>query len=546
MNILIVPSAKLVDVTLQSFFGRIPSALIPLEGKCSYEYIYEKYERFYDVIIIVGHEEFERLDKLIDHSKYPKIQLIRVPKIYDIGFTIHYAMQYINLSKVNIMSINYADTLINDISIEYLNQSTIVVSHFNDNNRWAFLDRTQNELFIFNEQCDNNNKSEEAVAGFFNFTSPSLLYQSLSSKLTALSTNDESFYEAIIDYDKIVKMHVINTKHWLDFGHSDNYLNLKREVDSRFFNSIHIDSKRGILTKTSTDKSKLINEILWYLKLPNDLLWLTPRIFSYSTDSSNPYIKMEYYTYNTLQDIFLFSNYNLAKWNSIFTSLFEILKDFKQYKLQLDKTDLSNTAFAMYSTKTRSRILHYDKTVLSKFLTEGFTCNGILYPSISILVDEIDRLLKLSGAFDLTEFCIIHGDFFFANMIIDPSSNIVRLIDPRGDFGGYGIYGDPMYDYAKLAHSVDGLYDFIVKDLFILDVEDNQISYSIKCDDNHIKIKNLFYSFFTSDQVTLLKLIQCTLFLSMIPLHNDHPRRQYVMLGTAMRLLSEVFDGTKK
>ena len=37
-----------------------------------------------------------------------------------------------------------------------------------------------------------------------------------------------------------------------------------------------------------------------------------------------------------------------------------------------------------------------------------------------------------------------------------------------------------------------------------------------------------------------LQLIESTLFLSMIPLHSDHPRRQYAMLATGIGLLDKV------
>ena len=66
----------------------------------------------------------------------------------------------------------------------------------------------------------------------------------------------------------------------------------------------------------------------------------------------------------------------------------------------------------------------------------------------------------------------MHGDFCFSNILFDLGHQIVRVIDPRGRFGQKGIYSDPRYDMAKLRHSIGGLYDFIVADLF--DVQEQE------------------------------------------------------------------------
>lgn len=54
-------------------------------------------------------------------------------------------------------------------------------------------------------------------------------------------------------------------------------------------------------------------------------------------------------------------------------------------------------------------------------------------------------------------------------------------MNPRGKFGKYDIYGDPRYELAKLFHSVDGKYDFIIKDLFNInyDLHNAEIKYQI-------------------------------------------------------------------
>ena len=55
-------------------------------------------------------------------------------------------------------------------------------------------------------------------------------------------------------------------------------------------------------------------------------------------------------------------------------------------------------------------------------------------------------------------------------------SETLKILDPRGNFGIDGVYGDIRYDIAKLMHSIIGRYDFIINDLFaIIQEKDNVV-----------------------------------------------------------------------
>ncbi len=105
------------------------------------------------------------------------------------------------------------------------------------------------------------------------------------------------------------------------------------------------------------------------------------------------------------------------------------------------------------------------------------------------------------------------------------------------------IYGDKYYELAKLSHSVDGMYDFIVEDMFELEEKELDFNYTIKCENKYFLIKDMFYKNFNNEEKIKIKFIQALLFLSMIPLHKDKPKRQKIMLGVGMRLLNEVMNG---
>ena len=310
---------------------------------------------------------------------------------------------------------------------------------------------------------------------------------------------------------------------------------------ARTFNHIDIDQDRGILKKTSTDTEKFIGEIKWYLKLPTDLEYAIPRIFDYSLHYDRPYICMEYYSYQTLHELFLYGDLTADQWEKIFKKIKFVLEDFSRYKLQDEH--LTESLRSMYLEKTLSRLNRLRSQAEFKSLfNHSIYINGICYPPLNdltkILVEIIPKTLC-----DLEIFSIIHGDFCFPNVMIDNNFNFIKLIDPRGKFGCYDIYGDTRYEFAKLLHSIEGKYDYIIKDLFDLELHGaNNFQFKILESARTFDLTKLFIKVFDDNLKSLreIRLIEALLFLSMIPLHKENINHQYVMLCTALKILNEL------
>lgn len=79
-----------------------------------------------------------------------------------------------------------------------------------------------------------------------------------------------------------------------------------------------------------------------------------------------------------------------------------------------------------------------------------------------------------------SEFCVIHGDCTFSNILFDSFNMKCVLIDPRGYFGKSDIYGDRDYDFAKLYYSIVGNYDAFNRKKFSLLIESNSVELAIK------------------------------------------------------------------
>lgn len=340
-------------------------------------------------------------------------------------------------------------------------------------------------------------------------------------------------------------MEFILANRWFDVGHSEQYIQAKTNVPARTFNSIEIDENRGILKKQSRNKEKLIDEIQWYLKIPAKLQYLLPRIYEYSLERDAPYVSMEYYGYTTLHEMFVFGDISIAQWRKYFEKILFAVLDMGRFTVKCDRASMRSSLETMYVTKTVERLTALrGNPHFSAFFHQDVMINGIRFPNLEHCMESLPKLLQ-SRLIDFAreELCIIHGDLCFSNILVEDRFGFLRLIDPRGRFGEFDIFGDQRYELAKLMHSMDGCYDYIIEDLFSVQVDGSYIILEMPQETSAIygEFKRIFRELLIDYKD--LQLIESILFLSMIPLHSDSLSRQYAMLATGLRLLAEATGG---
>ena len=219
--------------------------------------------------------------------------------------------------------------------------------------------------------------------------------------------------------------------------------------------------------------------------------------------------------------------------------MLNIHKEFSKYPGIIDD---SNIRF-MYLDKTFERIqILSDQSVYWKQLisSKEIKFNGKPFKNLpyltTIMEKEVERLIQK------TEIHIIHGDFCFSNILYDLTHQIIRLIDPRGEFGERSIYGDPRYDLAKLRHSVNGLYDFIMADMFQINSNDTNFDTQIYTNDLIPQIQREFDNLLVESGYNLndLMFIQGLIFISLTPLHKENFNRQLMLYLTGIQTLNQV------
>jgi hypothetical protein len=170
------------------------------------------------------------------------------------------------------------------------------------------------------------------------------------------------------------------------------------------------------------------------------------------------------------------------------------------------------------------------------FTNHGYDINGLMCDNFEYIWPSVKAYIE-SNLLTYTP-TMIHGDCCLSNLLYGEHRAVVRFVDPRGSFGEKGIYGDRRYDIAKLYHSVDGKYEFIINDQYELSCTATQYKLSYSRNDNPGKAE--FEEFILSDYSKKdIKLIEGLIFIGMAARHYDNFNRQEMMYFTGLKLLNE-------
>jgi len=336
------------------------------------------------------------------------------------------------------------------------------------------------------------------------------------------------------------------TGDWIDCGHETNYYEAKAKlISSRSFNRIQVSLDDGVLRKQSEDGQKLAREVNYVEMLPAPIRVYYPRILGWSpaTPASTASVSMEYYGYPSVAEYFLYWDLSPDNWRRLFARLEAALRRFTAFP-----GAISQTAFQeFYLQRTNDRIQQFHASVppaLRRLLQTDLLVNGRKCRPWSALLPQVTA--RLARLYREKDFCVMHGDFCFNNILYDVPSGIVRLIDPRGSFGErcVGIQGDQKYDLAKLKHSAEQGYDFLVNGLFTLQHQGREFTYTIatrECSPLVAQLSRTLVANLGQDNREI-DFLTSLLFLSMGPLHAENPDRQLTMYVHGLLLLNQSLE----
>lgn len=516
----------------------LSNAMTPINGKPAVGWVLDDLclKRLTNVVVVLR-EEDERLHSFLDRAYTQRIQLTLTTVSPEEKTILHSLLAGLKGSvEKGPVRILLGDTLIRD-PFEG-KEDFLYIGSVQESRRWCLPVLTEEGVIA--EFIDKKNLPGgpfKAIAGYYHIRDAALLQRCVEQ---ALANGKRELSDALLLYSANRPIRVREVSEWYDFGHIDTIVDARRRLlRPRHFNSLTVNPVLNTITKVSRNDEKLNDELNWYKGLPAEMKVLTPRILSEERIDGQLHLVQEYYGYPTLAESYVFGELDLDTWSSILRNILNIHSEFRRYPGKLSKEVIRD--FYIGKTESRLKALAVQSPVWKERLaSSSIRWNNNELQNLPALLPLLkERLEEMAQS---AEICIIHGDLCFSNILYDLNNQIIRLIDPRGSFGQPGIYGDTRYDIAKLRHSVAGLYDFIVADMFTIQEQGREFESELFAAIDVQKVARHFDNLVVRAgyDINEIKLLEGALFITMLPLHSDHPWRQLLMFLQGISLLNEV------
>ena len=486
--------------------------------------------------IIVLREQDRPLQDFLQRAYVGRMDLTMVP-LREEGTIVQSLQAGLCRSPTNgLTRIILGDTLIHDTY--YGEGDFVYVGTVAGSRRWCLAVTTVDGRVVdYVDKEEMTSGPKTALAGYYHLMHGDHLRACVNRSVV---DGESELSDVLRRYGAVCPIQARQVRAWYDFGHIDNLVDARRRLlQHRDFNSLSINPVLNTITKTSHNDAKLQDELDWYLGLPDELKALTPRILSHQRIDGHLQIVQEYYGYPTLSELYVYGDLHTDTWLSILRHVLRIHMAFHHYPGTLGAEEI----FTMYVDKTFARLAQLrrqDKVWEDLLACDAIVLNGRTLRNVPALQGALcQRARELTESAPIS---VIHGDFCFSNMLFDINNQIIRLIDPRGSFGRKGIYGDARYDIAKLRHSVCGLYDYLLADMFDLRETPAGFEGNVYVNGTHEMVAAGFDQMVVEAGYNLddIRFVEGLLFVSMLPLHAGHPERQRMMYLTGLARLNEV------
>lgn len=536
-----------------------PKPMLPFNNKPIIGHLLEWFikEEFDEVIIIVEY----RHDKIIDYvtkvflkEDNIKIRFVRQGRLLGLGHAIYKGLDA-TLDDDASLLIVLGDIVLDDsLTFDY-SEDFIVYNEVEDYERWCMVQLDdKNEIVDFYDKPKVQPPTNKNVIGIYNFSVVEQLKNIYGFyNVENLDDNYELEFSVFLnEYIDFYTVKGIYNNNYLDFGLLSDLNKSKLQV-VREFNKIELidDDINELKVRKSSIKNpeKILNEFLWYQSIPSQMHKYTPITYDFNNkiecNKGANYV-MGYIDSTPLQELFMYNLPDFQGWVSIFDNIYKYFLDTRNIRnkeqfYKYNKNKLIRANIEMLKEKTKQRV----NQIRDMFPHKEYVINGQFYDNPIYHLNKIlKRADEISWDININNLVILHGDLFFGNMMYDIEGESLKIIDPRGEYGDFLIYGDIRYDLAKLYHSVIGNYDFIVNGLYELRDYDSTLNYSIFNGDDNEKIVDLMHNLIKvlDNDIDDVEFITGLLFLTMIPLHSENKNNQKMQFIKACEILKDTIN----
>jgi hypothetical protein len=520
---ILITAGAYIGPELIAEFGRLPPSFLPVGNRRLFSLQHEFLKVGATKLVMSLPMDFmiPKMDQ--DLIEELGIEIVLVPQGITLAESIFISLEQCGWD-VTELSILHGDTVFFDFP--YFTPDAIAVGDSHEYYNWAGVEQHAGRVTKIFDKLPELKDDTAVIGGYFNFSDAKLLRE-------CFIAHPKDFIHVIDQYTRSRPLLALHGTRWLDFGHVHTFYRSKCQVTTeRSFNALSVSNRR--ITKSSTKANRIRAEVNWYEKLPPKLRIYSPHFLGSASEGGNESYELEYLFLSSLSDLFVFGALPQLSWHEILESCRSFLQECSQFHAPAES--VANVT-DMYLPKTMERLEEYS-SASGIDLHASWTLNGSPVPSLAGIAKIASSLIRDPQASNLT---LIHGDFCFSNILYDFRTKAIRVIDPRGeDAGGNpSLHGDQRYDLAKLAHSVNGSYDFILAGYYRCVRDANHLTLSLPEGEPMNGIQHMFDDIvrgYCGDDFESVQGITVLLFLSMLPLHSDDTKRQEALMANAMRL----------
>jgi hypothetical protein len=522
----LIASGAYVSPEFVSEIGRLPPAFLPVGNKRLIEMQLNEVEGFKEDLYLSLPEDYQLDAADLELLKRKNVQIIRVPLGLSLAESILYCWNSTGV-RYDSLKVLHGDTLIQGLNNAEDRDLLSISLNSGYYHRAIVAKNHDDSVLDISEGWAGDD--EQVLSGFFSFSKPHVLVQSLVK-------SGGRFIEGLKRYSETVNLKAQDLGKWYDLGHINAYFQSRTAITTqRSFNDMKITSR--VVSKSSEKVRKMQAEVEWFKSLPSDLKIYTPHLIRDTISEDVGAYSLEYLYLMPLNDLYVYGNLPSNVWKSIFVACKDVWVEMSKYRpSSFDEALVAK----LYSDKTFSRLEEFskqtgfdlNKPIRLKGAKSSGTLNEIARQSLARIPQNYREHISL-----------IHGDYCFSNILYDSRVQSIKMIDPRGvdSEGKLTIYGDNRYDLAKLYHSVIGMYDYIIAGKYKLEycADEGVIDLQFYIDNRVLEIQSEFReSIFKNSPIDEKVILSITvlLFLSMLPLHEDRPEGQLAMIANALRL----------
>ena len=308
--------------------------------------------------------------------------------------------------------------------------------------------------------------------------------------------------------------------------------------DARFFNALSGDEYT--VTKSSASITKIKSEYTYYHLLPEDMQRWFVLPYNYQENSESASYTMERLHMADIAIRWVHGAFDKDEFFVLMKRVFYFINSRKTRIL--DKQSYIKMSRKLYIDKVQQRIEELKSHKLYPII-KTYIEKGTEFVSLDDIYSYYEKLFRdVEAEVNRHPIAVIgHGDLCFSNMLYNKETETLKFIDVKGALKEEDLWTNPYYDIAKLSHSVCGRYDFFNNNMYEIRMN-QQMELELEIDFDNTEYIEIFKEYLQENKINyrMIRVLEASLFLSMLPLHMDNPRKVYGFLLNAINIMKEV------